>query len=422
MTSFVLENGNEGHIKALSRAIQVSSKISKAAMLEFTPEKMRLCARTDIFLAKFVFSRGFFTEYNCDRRHRCFINLRALSMPFKSSILLAERDMAMRIKVRCNVEDEINNQIVFKIGADPPATTLTYRLNINDLEQEGMNELNAFNRTIEYARVEIVPKQGRSERFLLSAFNNFAPDIDQVTIKTSQSEIKFIGSTSPGYRINATNPLATSEFTHKRDDFYPYTVREDINVTVPLRYLKMFLNFVETSRVTTAPKYIFEGMGLPAHFMYDSTLFKAQFVSATPFEFIPEELEDERVLPIGMGGPNESFIADENVIQAEDENFEIYNQLQIDDDEEENEDDGYNDNQSECSDLLDGNLDGLNPTAGVTAYNQTNSIFGVESIRSEMRSETVYDPEKVREVINIDQDPDEIENVEVHYSSDSSED
>lgn len=363
-------------------------------------------------------------------------------MPFKSSVLVAS-DSAIKstIKIRCLVEDELNNQIVFKIGADPPATILTYRLSINDLDPDRMSELNAINRTIDYARVEIAPQQNKKDRFLLSAFNNFAPDIDQVTIRTSHSEIKFIGSTSPLYPNRST--LATSEFTHKRDDFSTYSVKEEINITVPLRYLKLFLNFVETNKIQTYPKYIFEGMGLPAHFMYDAQLFKAHFVSATPFEYIPDELGDNAVLPIAFGEPNESFIADENVIQAEnDDNFDLYTHNIEHDEDDEYDDDGYNDNVSECSEYIDGNLDRINPTANPSVdnsvhysdsvgnnnsiqnntHNQSNSVYGAESIRSEMKSEVCYDPEKVREVLNLDQDPDEIENVVIQYSSDSSED
>jgi len=430
MASFELKsNSCDGHIRALSRAILVASKISKEALLEFTSDKMRLCARTDILLIKFVFNRDFFTEYRCDSRHRCFINLRALSMPFKSSVLMADREGALRstIKIRCQVEDVLANQIVFKIGADPPTTTLTYRLSINDLDPDRMKALNAINRTIDYFRVEITPKQCKRERFLLSAFNNFAPDIDQVTIKSSQSEVKFIGSTSPLYP-NRSGSLATSEFTHKRDDFSNYTVKEDTSITVPLRYLKLFLNFVEANKVQTFPKYVFEGMGLPAHFIYDAQLFKAHYVSSTPMEYIPEELDVDRPLPIAFGGANESFIADENVIQADDvgENFQQYDEYMADDDEDEY--DGYNDNESETSDLLDGNLDGLKSSADhesscVTDRNIgcPSSNYGNESIRGEMLGHS-YDPEKVKEILELDRDPDDYENIVPHYSSDEDDD
>lgn len=423
MASFELQNSScDGHIKALSKAIIMASKISKEALLEFTPEKMRLCARTDLFLVKFVFNKDFFTEYKCDRRHRCYMSLKALQMPFKSSVLVADRDGGLRsqIKIRCSVEDEVNNQIVFKIGAEPPAATLTYKLAINDLDPEKIAELNAINRTIDYARVEIAPKQSKKERFLLSAFNSFAPDIDQVTIKTSQSEVKFIGSSSP--LLASTN--TTSEFTHKREDFSTFAVKEDVNITIPLRSLKLFLTFVETNKLQTFPKYIFEGMGLPAHFIYDAHLYRGHFVSATPYEYIPAELEDNlNLLPITMG-PDESFIADENVIQADD-NEENYNSGgyvdyidNVDFDEDTEEEDGYNDNQSEGSDFLDGNLEGLNATVNSSQHcNRSN--FGNESIRSEINVMT-YDPEKVKEVLNLDEDPDEIENVTIHYSSDSS--
>jgi len=418
MASFELTSSTcDGHVRALSKAILMASKISKDALLEFTPDKLRLGARTDMFLVKFVFNRDFFTDYKCDRRHKCYINLKALLMPFKSSILVADRDGGFRsqIRVRCSVEDEVNNQIVFKIGADPPAATLTYKLSINDIEPERVAQLNAINRTIDYARVEIAPKQSKKERFLLSAFNSFAPDIDQVTIKTSQTEVRFIGSSSP--LMSTTN--TTSEFTHKREDFSTFAVKEDVNITVPLRYLKMFLTFVETNRVQTYPKYIFEGMGLPAHFIYDSQLYRGHFVSATPHEYIPCEIEDNYVLPITMG-PNESFIADENVIQPDTEDYDsqIFTEY-IDNDDEDEDADGYNDNQSDCSDFLDGNLEGLNHQ-GNNISNHNNSIFGAESIRSEMTSEINIDPEKAREILNLDLDPDDIENVEIQYSSDSS--
>lgn len=427
MASFELQSsGCDGHIRALSKAILMASKISKEALLEFTPDKMRLCARTDLFLVKFVFNREFFHEYRCDSRHRCYINLKALLMPFKSSILVADRDNSLKshIRIKCSVEDEVNNQIVFKIGAEPPAATLTYRLSINDLDPERMAELNAINRTIDYKRVEIAPKQGKRDRFLLSAFNSFAPDIDQVTIKTTQNEVKFIGSTSP--LLSSTN--TTSEFTHKREDFSTFAVKEDLNITIPLRNLKLFLSFVETSRVQIFPKYVFEGMGLPAHFIYDASIYRGHFVTSTPYEYVPDELEDECILPIDMG-PNESFIADENTIHDDiDENYDnnvAYNEyLDIEGDECDDED-GYNDNQSDVgSDFLDGNLEGLNATAAnnSSVHYESNSIFGAESIRSEINDFT-YDPEKVREVLDPDHcDPDEYENVEIHYSSDSSDD
>lgn len=412
MASFELTSSScDGHIRALSRAILMASKISKEALLEFTPNKMRLCARADLFLVKFVFNKEFFTEYNCDSRHRCYIHLKALLMPFKSSVLVSDKDGSLRsqIRIRCSVEDEVYNQIVFKIGAEPPAATLTYKLSINDLDPDRMAELNAINRTIDYARVEIAPKQSKKERFLLSAFNSFAPDIDQVTIKTSQNEVKFIGSTSP--LLSSTN--TTSEFSHKREDFSTFAVKEELNITIPLRYLKLFLSFVENNRVQSFPKYIFEGMGLPAHFIYDAQLYRGHFVSATPYEYIPEELENDYILPITMG-PNESFIADENVIQPQDDH---YDKEYVE--EEEDEEDGYNDNQSDCSDFLDGNLEGLLPSAHNTSIHN-NSIFGAQSIRSDM-PEVIYDPEKAKEILDLDQDPDDIENVVIRYSPDSGE-
>lgn len=427
MASFELTSTNcDGHIRALSRAILVASKITREALLEFTPEKLRLCARTDMFLVKFVFNRDFFSEYKCDTRHRCYISLKALLMPFKSSILVSDRDNNFRsqIKIQCSLEDEVYNQLVFKIGADPPAALLTYRLPINDLDPVRMNELNAINRTIDYARVEIAPKQSKKERFLLSAFNSFAPDIDQVTIKASQSEVKFIGSISPLTSSSHT----TSEFTHKKDDFSTFIVKEDVNITFPLRSLKLFLSFVETNKVQTFPKYIFEGMGLPAHFIYDASLFKGHFVSSTPTEYIPEYYGDDAyILPITMG-PNESFIADENVIQADDNYGEEQNPC-LDEEDDLDDDDGYNDNESDCSnELFDANLTNFNPPANSAVnhnyshHNPNGSIFGNESIRSGI-SEQVRDPEKVKEIIDdIDRDPDEIENRPIQYSSDSSDD
>lgn len=365
MASFELKSSScDGHIKALSKAVLMASKISKEALLEFTPDKMRLCARTDLFLVKFIFTKDFFSEYKCDTRHRCYINLKALMMPFKSSILSAERDGCLRsqIIIRCNVEDEICNRIVFQIGAELPGATLTYKISINDLDPERMAQLNAINRTIDYARVEIAPKQNKKERFLLSAFNSFAPDIDQVTIKTCQNEVKFIGSSCPLLASSNT----TSEFTHKREDFSTFAVKEDVNITLPLRYLKLFLTFVETNKIQSFPKYIFEGMGLPAHFIYDSQLFRGHFVSATPYMYVPPDLEDIE--------PYESFLADENTIHLnEEEDF-----LAIDDVEAEVEDEdlGYNQNDSETSsDYLDGDLNGL-------AHNT--SIIDNESVRNEL--------------------------------------
>ena len=429
MASFELKsNSCDGHIRALSRAILMASKISKEGLLEFTADKMRLCARTDILLIKFVFTRGFFTEYTCDSRHRCFINLKALSMPFRSSVLVSDREGTLRstIKIRCQVEDILTNQIVFKIGGEPPSTTLTYRLSINDLDPDKMRALNAINRTIDYSRVEMIPKHCKKERFLLSAFNSFAPDIDQVTIKSSQSEVRFIGSISPACQ-NRSATLATSEFTHKRSDFEHFEVREDTNITVPLRHLKVFLNFVETNKVQTSPRYVFEGMGFPAHFIYNADLFKAHFVSQTPMEFIPDELDIDRPLPICFGGPNESFIADENVIQADDvdENFEAYYQNAglYEGDDDDLDEDGYNDNQSEASDLLDGNLDGLIPSADQSVFPGLRSTtgpgtgYGNESIRGEMLGHS-YDPEKIKEILEPNQNPDDIENVVILYSSD----
>lgn len=422
MATFELTSTNaDGHIRALSKAITMASRVSREALLEFTPEKMRLCTNSDLFLVKFVFLRDFFTEYTSKEKHRCYINLKALLMPFKSSILVADRDSGMRsqIRIKCYVEDEVNNQIVFKIGADPPAATLTYKLSINDLDPSRTAELDGINRTIVNPLVEITPKQSKKDRFLLSAFNSFPPDIDQVSIKTNQNEVKFIGSN--GTLLSNCN--TTSEFTHNREDFSIYTVKEDVNITIPLRYLKLFLTFVETHKVQTFPKYIFEGMGLPAHFIYDTHLFKGHFVSATPYEYIPELIDDYDILPI-TNGPNESFIVDENVIQPveDDLNFDLNEDNQEYRIELEDEEDGYNDNQSDESEFLDGNLDGLDATVNhTTTTNPNTSLFGAESIRSEMTDRT-YDPERVREILNLDQDPDEIENVVIQYSSDSSDD
>lgn len=427
MTSFELKSSScDGHIKALSKAVIMASRISREALLEFKPDKLRLCARTDMVLVKFVFNKDFFTEYHCNNRHRCFISLKALQMPFKSSILVSDKDSSLRsqVKIKCFLEDEVNNQIVFKIGSEPPSATLTYRLTINDIDPLIMTALNNFNRKIHYSRVTIAPKQSKKERFLLSAFNSFLPEIDQVTIRTNQNEVKFIGSCSPSIHSGVNT---TSEFTHNRDDFSHYDVKEDTTITVPLRYLKLFLNFVETNRVQTFPKYVFEGMGLPAHFIYDAQLFKGHYMSATPYEYMPEQLEESEILPITMG-PNESFIADENVIQGEDEDDEdlfgptFNNDNARDNDENDYEDDfDDNGNNSDGSgDLLDGNLEGLNPSLHNSTFPNA-SLYGTESIRSEMTDNVTYDAAKLREILNLDEDPDEIENVVIQYSSDSGE-
>lgn len=343
-------------------------------------------------------------------------------MPFKSLILTSDRDRNLRseIKIRCTVDDEINNQIVFKICADPPAATLTYRLTINDIDPDRMKILSAVNRQIDYASVEIAPKQAKKDRFLLSAFSSFAPEIDQVTIHTTMSEVKFRGSTSP-----MVNTLKTiSEFTHKKDDFATFNVKEEVKITVPLKCLKHFVNFVETNRVQTCSKYIFEGMGNPAHFIYDAQLFRGHFVSSTPYECLSLD-QDELELPALMG-PDESFVADENIVPSEDE-LPIDNQmydLDIDQDEleEEEEEDGYNDNESEKSEFLDGNLEGLNPSGGGSYPH--NSIAGTESIRSEIyHDDRPYDEEKVRRVLDLDiEDPTELEKIKIVYSSDSDSD
>lgn len=416
-------NSCDGHIRALSKAIMLASKISREALLEFTTDKVRLCARTDILLMKFVFNKEFFTDYRCDQRIKCFVNLKALTMPFRSLILVngESRDGALRstIKLTCQVEDVFADQMVFKIFGEPATTTLTYRLTINDLDPDRMRALNSINRTIDIKRVEIAPKHNSKERFLLSAFNNFAPDIDQVTIQCSQSEIRFIGSTSP--LPNCGLMLATSEFTHKKCDFEWYDVREDINITVPLKYLKLFLNFVETNRIQTLPKYVFEGVGLPAHFIYDATLFKAHFVSSTSHEYIPDGLDIERPLPIAFGNANESFIAEENVYQADDADFDEYNQNGAvdycdDNDDEEEEYDGYNDNESHTSELMDGNLDGFLANQNNADLSAT-SGYGNESIRGEMLTHT-YDPDKIKDILEPLEDPEDYENVEIQYSSD----
>lgn len=401
MTYFELRSSSS-HIKALSKAIQVASRITSDAIIEFTPDKMRLCARTDLFLIKFSYNSAFFDNYRCNQRHRCSVNLKSLLMPFKSLALVVDRDNFSRsnMSIHCNVEDEINNQIVFTIASSRPnCSRLTYRLPINEL---GPDQLRAINRTIGYVRVKLVPK--KADRFLLSAFNNMAPNIDQVIIRVSASETRFIGTTAP------LNRSAISEFAHGKEDFELYEVREDISITVPLRYLKLFLNFVECCKTSAKAKYIFEGVGQPAHFLYDANFFKAHFVSATPLEFIPEQLDmGPSVLPIG-NGPDESFIADENVVQPGDD----LDQFICDDEEEPDE---YNGNETDEEDsFIDGNLDGLDATAADrSAHN--NSISGFESIRSEMRSAFSPDPDKVREILDLDQDPEEIENVEIVYSS-----
>uniref|UniRef100_A0A6G1SA76 Cell cycle checkpoint control protein RAD9A n=1 Tax=Aceria tosichella TaxID=561515 RepID=A0A6G1SA76_9ACAR len=419
MASFELKsNVCDGHIKALSRAIFLASRMSREALLEFTTEKMRLCAKSDLFLLKFVFNKEFFTEYKCDKRHRCYINAKALLSPFKSVLLVSETAntnavVKPDIKVNCAVEDELNNQIIFKIGSgshsnnNKPPTSLTYRISINDLDPTHRGSLDAINRTIEYWRVEISPKQGKKDRFLLSAFNNFALDMDQVTIRCSPSEVRFIGSTSPMYPHRG----ATSEFTHKRDDFHDFNVREELNITVPLRYLKFFLNFVEANKIQLNPKYIFEGVGQPAHFIYENTLFRAHFVSATSMEYIPEAITDPEVpLPLMNGDPNSSFIGDENIVQTEED---IERHLdEFEEDELEDEEDGYNDNESDVEDdRLDGDLNRLNVTS--TTYRAEMSV-----LQSGMTGQSRLSLDKIREVINIDEDPDEIENVDVRYSSD----
>lgn len=431
MASFVLTSSScDGHIRALSRAIFVASKISRIVLLEFTPSRMKLCAKTDMALVKFTFTKDFFTEYTCDKKHQCCMPIRALQMPFKAPILFCDRDTMYQnpIKLRCSVEDEMNNQIVFRIGADPPAVLLTYYLTINDLDPELMDNIKAMNRSIGKVGVEISPKQSKRERFLLSAFTSFAPDIDQVTFKCSQSEIKAVGSVSPQSCANGKK-FSTSEFSHKKDDFSTFTVTEDLSITVPLRYLKLFLSFVETNKVQTFPKYIFEGMGAPAHFIYDATLFRGQFVSPTPFEDFLNAIDfNPELIPIA--GPNESFIADENVILARDDVFdnEEFGRYLEDENEELDEGDGYNDNVSESSQLLDGNLEHFNSITDKPALNnyQPNAAFGngslyggTESIRSEIGENTPYDPEKVKELLDLDQDPDEIENAVINYSDSS---
>lgn len=404
MASFELKSNNcDGHIRALSRAIFLASRMSRDALLDFTPEKMRLCAKSDLFLLKFVFYKNFFTDYTCDRRHRCYINAKALILPFKSVLLVSENTNALRsdIKVSCLVEDELHNQIIFKVGAGPNSTSLTYRICINDLDPAHRGSLDAINRTIDYYRVEISPKQAKKERFLLSAFNNFAPDMDQVTIRCSPSEVRFIGSSSELYPQNR----ATSEFAHKRDDFQDFDVKEEINIMVPLKFLKFYLNFVEGNKIQLNPKYIFEGVGQPAHFTYKNDLFRAHFVSATSMEYNPYAVADEPRLPIMDGNPDESFMADENVIQTSD-----YEDRYLGVADEEAEEDGYNDNDSNLdeSDILDGDLNRLNVTT--TTYRAEMSILQSGVSRPSL--------DKIREVINIDQDPDEIENVNVRYSSD----
>lgn len=445
MASFELtSNSCDGHIKALSRAIAMASKISRDALLEFTPEKVRLCARTDFFVVKFVFNRDFFSDYSCLTRHKCFVDLKALQMPFRSTVLVTDRDNSLRsnIRVRCTVEDEVNNQIVFTIGSDNKGATLTYRLNINDLDAQRREQLIKINRTIDFARVEVKPKQSKKDRFLLSAFNSFTPDIDQVTIRTTLHEIRFVGYNSR--LLLYPHESTTCEFTHSRDDFSLYNVKEDISITVPLRCLKLFLNFVETNRVQTVSKYIFEGLGLPAHFIYDTQLFKGHFISATPLEYVPEAIGQDHILAITTGPHNESFIADENMIEpAFDGDEDVYENEgynyphNADDDEEEPyEDDGYNDNQSDNQDFLDGNLEGLDSTVASSHMNTTarshnnHSIVGLDesfrgaesikteiSIRSEIGEKASVKPEQAREFLDLDVDPNEIENVVINYSS-----
>lgn len=437
MAQFELRSSScDGHIKALSRAIQVASRFCKEGLLEFTPDKLRLCAKSDVFLVKFVFLKDFFTDYVCDTRHRCYVNLKALLMPFKSAVLNQDKETVFRstVSMRCNVEDQLNNRLVFSIGGEPTSATLTYKIAINDLDPERMSELNAINRTIDLRQVRMAPTQQKREKFLLSAFNSFAPDIDQVTIRTSASEVKFIGHVSP-FTSSFGKKFATSEFSHKREDFSIFEVKEDLSITIPLRYLKFFLTFVETNKIQTCPEYTFEGMGLPAHFDYRANLFRGHFVSATPVESILHEIEFQQMIPIANGPHDESFIADDNVIEPEDANeLEHESCSQYIDDEDLDEEDGYNDNQSELSDqLLDANLDALsfaqngndltsyNPSHRYTSNAGRSSVYGAESIRSELLSSHTYDPEKVNKFINLDEDPEEIENAKIVYS-DSSDD
>lgn len=247
---------------------------------------MRLYAKSDLALLKFTFMEDFFSNYKCSRRQRCYVHARALLGPAKTMVRLIDKRAigSPPIIVDCSVEDELNNQIIFKIGSGPKSTSLTYRIYINDMEPSVRNVMESINHAVDYWRVRISPKQDLKGHFLMPALAELPSMMDQVTIRCSLSEIRFTGGVSPAKR----NFGATTEFVHKRNRFSAYSIREATNITLPLTCLRKFVNFAETNKIPVDPTYTFEGFGLPAHFVYRNPSFKAQFVSATAIDFIPD--------------------------------------------------------------------------------------------------------------------------------------
>lgn len=405
MASFEIAHDRSGAVRILTKAINVASKISKEILIEFERNRLRLSARSDHHYVKFSFKSPFFKKYDCTNQHSCCVNIKSLQMPFKAP-LWSEKDVQITnpIRLTCNLENEFNQQLVFWVGNDPPSCSLTYRIPINDTDVEKMNEIKAINRKPLYERVVIEPLQSKRDRFLLSALNSFAPDIDLITIKVTRASIRFIGSSHVPLSINNT----TSEFSHDRNDFNRYDIKDEvgdhINITIPIKHLKTYLGFVEQSKYAM-PKFIFEGVGEPAHFIYEyQDIFSCRFVVTSIPEFA--EFEDEPALPIE--GANESFIVEENVIDMVDP----YHDNNVSFNGEGYEDDGYNENRSD-EEFVDGDLERVNLTI--------NDSHTAESIRSEMRDMS-FDPQKARQILNLDADPDEMENIEVLYSSDSDDD
>lgn len=398
---FVINNG-DGHIRALSRAIGVASRLSQNGVIQFTPEKLKLSTNHEHAMVYFAFNKDFFSQYNCSDIHKCYINLKALQQPFKSVLLNCDRESSHRppVVVECSVEDKLNNQIVFKITNSQSQTnsesvaTLTYKIPINDPDDIKNQLLDCMIVKIKERLVEITPNQSKKDKFLTSAFNSFAPDIDQVSIRVTDREIKFIGSA--GIMLHTQT---TSEFAHSKDDFYQYEVKEKLELGLPLKSLKDFLKFVETNKATTIPKFIFEGPGRPAHFIYEGDLFKGHFVAATSSDYIGGDDTCQLDMLAITDGRDESFV--DNFVPPEEtgDNNETLNQYNNED--LDNESTGYNEESSESSftsELMDSNLTGLN-------------------IASMKRT---YDPDRIREILNLDEDPDDYANVVVHYSSDES--
>lgn len=445
MASFELDCCySDGHIKALYKAIQMASKISNDALLDFDKKRLRITARSQEFLVKFEFDEKFFQSYQSDTRHKCYVNLKSLLCPFKAQVLFADRDFQdnTRIMMRCSVEDEVNSRLVFKVGSSTDSkadTTLTYKIPINDLEQERIDQLSAINRHILNPKIILVPKQ-TSSKFLLAPINIFAPIIDQLSIVTSEEGIRFIGSSSAFNMID--NKSVYTEFQYKKGEFSEYTVNDKkTTITLRLRNLKSYLNLVEmNNKVQSNSKYTFEGEGLPAHFVYNSDLFSSHFMAATAYSYVPaiEDGDAALLLPID-NGPYASLREVQTQENDDQESGPNYNNQDIDDllnnsenDDIDDEDDGYNDNQSEESDFLDGNLEGLNTTGrsglnttGATGLNNSlfdtsidhnNSIFGAESIRSEMTTRN-HQTHPIRVIIDLDEDYDELNNMQIVYSS-----